>query len=284
VQGIIGIGLLGSAIAERLQLAGLELFGWDVDSGNLERASAAGHVKKLEPCRIAATCDRIVLCLPNSGVVESVVAQIEDDLQPGAMVIDTTTGSPAAVERVAERLAQRKVTYLDACIGGSSEDVRRHRAMVLCGGPTAAFAACQPMLDAIAPQVYHMGAVGTGTRMKLVFNLVLGLNRAVLAEGLMFAAKSGIGLDEALDVLQHGAAYSRVMDTKGRKMIDDDFAPQARLSQHLKDVRHILEEGAASGAMLPLSGLHAKLLEEVERAGYGADDNSAIVRWFKGLC
>jgi 3-hydroxyisobutyrate dehydrogenase-like beta-hydroxyacid dehydrogenase len=139
VQGIIGIGLLGSAIAERLQQAGLELVGWDVDSGNLERASAARHVKTLEPGKIAATCDRIVLCLPNSGVVESVVSEIEDHLRPGGMVIDTTTGSPAAVERVAERLAQRDVTYLDACVGGSSEDVRQHRAMVLCGGPAAAF-------------------------------------------------------------------------------------------------------------------------------------------------
>ena len=274
---------MGSAIAERLHQAGIALSGWDLDSGNLERASAAGHVEKLEPCRVAAACDRIVLCLPNSSVVESVVAEIECKLRPGAIIIDTTTGSPAAVDRVAQRLLRRDVMYLDACIGGSSEDVRRHRAMVLCGGPAAAFSACRAMLDAIAPQVHHMGAVGTGTRMKLVFNLVLGLNRAVLAEGLMFAAASGIGLDEALDVLQHGAAYSRVMDTKGRKMIDEEFTPQARLSQHLKDVRHILEEGAANGARLPLSELHARLLGEMEGAGYGADDNSAIVRWFRGL-
>jgi 3-hydroxyisobutyrate dehydrogenase-like beta-hydroxyacid dehydrogenase len=117
----------------------------------------------------------------------------------------------------------------------------------------------------------------------LVFNLVLGLNRAVLAEGLVFAEKSGIKLENALAVLRQGAAYSRVMDTKGSKMIEGRFEPQARLSQHLKDVRHILEEGASTGAPLPLSELHAKLLKEVEDAGYGAEDNSAIIRWFQGL-
>jgi 3-hydroxyisobutyrate dehydrogenase-like beta-hydroxyacid dehydrogenase len=276
MHGIIGVGLLGSAIAGRIQGAGFELCGWDA---NPESRKASG-VPSREPAELAGSCDRIILCLPDSTIVQAVVEQIEGALRPGAIIIDTTTGSPAAVERIAERLALRDVEYLDGCIGGSSEDVRQNRAMILCGGSVTALDQCRATLDAIAPAVFHMGRAGTGTRMKLAFNLVLGLNRAVLAEGLVFAEKAGIDAADALNVLRQGAAYSRVMDTKGWKMIEEEFAPQARLSQHLKDVRHILEEG---DALLPLSEVHEKILAEVEAAGYGGEDNSAIVRWFRAL-
>ncbi|MGA3189495.1 MAG: NAD(P)-dependent oxidoreductase, partial [Bryobacteraceae bacterium] len=228
-------------------------------------------------------CDRIILSLPNSAIVELVIQGIEQALQPHSIVIDTTTGSAAIVEQLAARLEESQVRFLDACIGGSSEDVRQHRAVVLCGGAAAAFEVCRPIFGAIAERMFHLGGAGAGTRMKLAFNLVLGLNRAVLAEGLEFARKAGIRPEVALDVLKHGAAYSRVMDTKGQKMLDEDFAPQARLAQHLKDVRHILAEGGESGAVLPLSEVHARILQELDAAGFGANDNSAVIRWFKGL-
>jgi 3-hydroxyisobutyrate dehydrogenase-like beta-hydroxyacid dehydrogenase len=277
--GIIGLGLLGAAIAERLQIAGYEVFGWDADPERLAMVSCA---QPLKPAEMAARCDQILLSLPNSTIVESVIQGMEPALQPRSIIVDTTTGSPAIVERVAARLAEKQVSFLDCCVGGSSEDVRRHCGVVLCGGSFSAFEACLPILNAIASRAFHLGEAGAGTRMKLAFNLVLGLNRAVLAEGLDFARRAGIRPDVALEVFKCGAAYSRVMDTKGQKMIDQDFAPQARLSQHLKDVRHILAEGGEAGARLPLSEIHARILEEVEAAGFGAEDNSAVMRWFKG--
>lgn len=209
-------------------------------------------------------------------MVETVVEQIEGHLRAGTHVIDTTTGSPEAVDRIAARLEQRGIHYADACIGGSSEDVRQKRATVMFGGTSDAFEACRPIFDTYAVASFYMGQAGTGTRMKLAFNLVLGLNRAVLAEGLAFARRAGIDPQAALDVLKQGAAFSRVMDTKGRKMIDRDFEPQARLAQHLKDVRLILKDGGS----LPFSGLHEKVLAQLEAQGHGSEDNSAIFRWF----
>jgi 3-hydroxyisobutyrate dehydrogenase-like beta-hydroxyacid dehydrogenase len=117
--------------------------------------------------------------------------------------------------------------------------------------------------------------------MKLVFNLVLGLNRAALAEGLAFANACGLDPAEALRVLRSGVAYSRVMETKGPKMVGHDFRPQARLSQHLKDVRLILAEARRAGAAVPLSELHRALLERLEAAGLGDADNAAIIRAFE---
>ena len=113
--------------------------------------------------------------------------------------------------------------------------------------------------------------------MKLVANLALGLNRAVLAETLSFAQSTGISPVQALEVLKAGAAYSRVMDDKGEKMLHHDFSVEAKLSQHLKDVRLILASAAAKGAKTPLSTVHRQLLELLEKAGYGESDNSAII-------
>ncbi len=114
--------------------------------------------------------------------------------------------------------------------------------------------------------------------MKLVSNLVLGLNRAALAEGLVFAQSLGLDAEAALQVLTNSMAYSRIMDTKGRKMIEGDFRTQARLTQHLKDICLILKAAAEVGQPLPLTESHRRLLEAAEAAGFGDADNSAIIR------
>jgi 3-hydroxyisobutyrate dehydrogenase-like beta-hydroxyacid dehydrogenase len=125
--------------------------------------------------------------------------------------------------------------------------------------------------------VFHVGPCGSAAKMKLISNLVLGLNRAALAEGLAFAEAIGIPPAAALPVLTGSMAYSRAMDVKGRKMIERDFSVQARLSQHLKDVRLMLRAAAKAGMTLPLSDVHRQLMERAEAAGLGDLDNSAII-------
>jgi 3-hydroxyisobutyrate dehydrogenase-like beta-hydroxyacid dehydrogenase len=117
---------------------------------------------------------------------------------------------------------------------------------------------------------------------KLVNNLIVGLNRLALAEGLAFAKAIGLDAAKTLDVLKEGNAFSVAMELKGHKMVAGDFTPEAKLSQHAKDVRIILEEAARAGASLPLSELHLRLLEQAEAAGLGELDNSAIVRVIEG--
>ncbi len=148
----------------------------------------------------------------------------------------------------------------------------------MAGGAKATFDACQDLFQAFAKKSFYVGPWGSGARMKLVSNLVLGINRAALAEGLAFAAASGVDTRTALEILCASPAYSRIMDTKGVKMVEEDFTVQARLSQHLKDVRLILEAAAAAGVRLPLSTAHRGLLEAAEAAGCGDLDNSAIIR------
>jgi 2-hydroxy-3-oxopropionate reductase len=265
--GIIGVGLLGSAIAARLAKAGYTVVGYDLVPDRRIGASSAQEV--------ADKARTIVFCLPTSDVVAQVVAGLE--LTKGAIVIDATTGEPDAMAAMGAKLATSGIDYLDATVLGSSRVVRDGRAVVMAGGRRPVFDAAMPVFKTFADRIFYMGGYGAGARMKLVANLALGLHRAVLAEALSFAHASGISPIDAMEVLKAGAAYSRVMDDKGAKMLNHDFTVEAKLSQHLKDVRLILAAAAQKRAKVPLSQVHRQLLESLEKAGYGESDNSAIV-------
>jgi len=281
--GLVGLGLMGMAMAERFLGGGLDVWGYDVDSGRNDLFRRAGGKTASGAPDIAAGCRRILLSLPDSSIVEAVVSSMYPSLTPGQIIVDTSTGDPEQAAAVGHRLAERGVCYLDATISGSSQQVRQAEVIVLAGGPVTAFEQCQDLFRLFARRWFHLGPCGSGSRMKLVSNLVLGLNRAALAEGLWLSKVLGLDAQVALTVLRESMAYSRIMDTKGQKMITGDFEPQARLSQHQKDVRLILQAADRAGTDLPLTRAHASLLELARSAGYGDQDNSAIIRAFEQL-
>ena len=267
--GLIGLGLVGSALRARFEESGFEVTGYDTNPDRRPNAASAAE---------AAACPRIVLSLPNSPVVASVVDSLLPHLAPGTILIDTTTGDPEHAAALGARLALGGIHYLDAEIGGSSRQVAARDAIVLCGGDAAIYERCADLFACFARRTFYLGSWGAGARMKLALNLVLGLNRAALAEGLSFARALGVDPAAALEVMQAGPAWSRVMETKGVKMLRRDFTPEARLSQHLKDVRLILAAAGRAGLELPLSTLHRELLETAERRGFGDADNSAVIQ------
>lgn len=277
--GLIGVGLVGTALAERFLAAGWRVTGFDIQPERRDALRDLGGDAAPTIDEVFATADTVVLSLPTSAIAAAVIGGVTAPLA-GKVIIDTTTGEPEEMVALGQQLAERGANYLDATISGSSTQIRSREVIVTVGGDAATVANCDAVLRAFAARVFHVGGLGAGARMKLVVNLVLGLNRAVLAEGLCFAERTGVDPRLALEVLRAGPAYSRVMDTKGTKMLAGDFTPQARLSQHLKDVRLILLTGAAAGAVLPLSSLHAELLAALVAAGDGDLDNSAIFRAF----
>ena len=273
--GLIGLGLMGSAICERLLGCGYDLMIHNRTADKADPLVARGARWSDNPLR---ECDRVIISLYTTEVVEEVLGQLADAYQPGKLLIDTTTGDPQRTALLGQRLAARGVDYLEVPISGSSEQTRRGVSTAMVAGPPRAFEASRDLLDAIAAKTYYVGEWGDGVRMKLVTNLVLGLNRAVLAEGLVFAKSLGLSAERTLEVLLNSPASSRTMEAKGPKMVDGDFTPQAKLSQHLKDVRLILDESARAGQELPLTQLHAELLERCESEGWGELDNSVIIR------
>jgi 3-hydroxyisobutyrate dehydrogenase-like beta-hydroxyacid dehydrogenase len=272
--GVVGLGLMGTAITERLLEAGFAPVVWNRTRDKAAALVARGAEWGDDPL---AACDRVIISLFSSDVVREVLEPRLASIRPGQILIDTTTGDPTSSQAWERRLQPLGATYLDAPISGSSEQTRRGEATVIASGDRAAFDACRDLWPVLGKHVFYVGQCGSAAKMKLVSNLVLGLNRAALAEGLALAESLGLDLLAALEVLQQSAAYSRQMDTKGQKMINRDFAPQARLSQHLKDVRLILAAAEQQGLSLPLSAAHRDLLMRAESLGLGDLDNSAVI-------
>ena len=273
---------MGSALGARFHAAGYEVWGYDPAPDAPARLAQFGGRWLSSERAVGHQCRQLVLSLPTSDEVEAVIALLSGELTPGHLIVDTTTGDPSRVEQMARSLADRGVTYLDASLGGSSRQIALGEAIVMCGATDAGFREANHLLSHCGARVFHTGLPGSGTRMKLVLNLVLGLERAVLAEGLEFARHSGIDPGRALEVLQAGPTYAKVMDTKGHKMLNGDFRPEARLAQHAKDVGLILASAAQNGARLPLTTLHQELLAEACDRGWGGEDNSAIIKVFAG--
>ena len=273
--GVIGLGLMGTAISQRLLEFNYVPVLWNRTPEKAEPLLNRGAIWSDNPL---SECDRVIVSLYSSDVVEEVLRQMMSGcVRSKQIIIDTTTGNPNDSINLAKSLSAVGAAYLDAPISGSSEQTRRGEATALVSGDRAAFEACDDLWPVLSGNVFYVGSSGNAARMKLVSNLVLGLNRAALAEGLVFAESLGIDLTTALEVLRGSAAYSRQMDTKGQKMIGRDFSVQARLSQHLKDVRLILDAAATSGTQLSLLDTHRQILEQAESMGLGELDNSAVI-------
>jgi 3-hydroxyisobutyrate dehydrogenase-like beta-hydroxyacid dehydrogenase len=279
--GVVGLGLVGAALAELLITRGYRVVGCDIDPAKNAVLATRGGAAVDTPAEVAARCDRIILSLMTTNIVRHVVEGEKGILsasRPPACIIDTTTGDPVETAALAERLATRGVAYLDATISGSSEQIRRRVGTFMVGGAPETFALHRDLLDVFSDFVFHLGAAGSGSRAKLASNLVLGLNRLVLAEGLVFAERLGLDLSTFLDVLKNSPAYSTAMDVKGRKMIEGDFTPVSRVRQHLKDVSLILEYARRCGQELPLSAAHHDLLAHAVAVGDGDLDNAAVIQ------
>lgn len=276
--GLIGMGLLGTALAERLILARVNVIGWDIVPERQEALASAGGICAKDAAVVFSKCDRILLSLPTHETVRDVLQSADGILRSGQIVIDTSTGDPDAACEQASRLSRRGVEYLDATISGSSQQVHEGTAVFLIGGSDFAYISCLDIFEWLCFKSYHAGPAGSGARMKLVTNLVLGLNRAALAEGLCFARMLGLNLDQALFLLRESMSYSRTMDTKGEKMLHGNFTPEAKLSQHLKDVHLMLDAARQANSSLPLTEAHRRLLEAAVAQGLGDLDNSAIMK------
>ena len=276
--GLVGIGLVGTALAERLLAAGHAVVGFDIAEERCEALEALGGTAVGSAREVGAKCRRVILSLLTSGQVREVVEGLLEADRPPALILDTTTGDPEATEALAAELAERNVGYVDATISGSSAQARDGEALYMLGGRDKDVAAWEDVLAALTERWRHVGPSGSGSRMKLVVNLILGLNRAALAEGLAFAETLDLDLGGVVAVLEESMAYSRIMDTKAGKMVDGDYSTQARLSQHRKDVATILGLAERRGQGLPLSETHLDLLDSSVEAGDADLDNSALMR------
>ncbi len=278
--GLIGIGLMGEAFARRLIEAGFSVLGFDLESDKRARLVELGGTAAESVGEVACQCAPIVLAVFNTQQVEEVV---ENGIVPalgdasGKIVLCTSTCDPDRLAALASRVVARGIRFLETPVSGASVQVRRGEGVGLIGGDRETAAEAENLLDVLFPKRFHIGRVGDGGRAKLAVNLILGLNRCALAEGLVFAERLGLDTQAFLAVARASAAYSQVMDTKGSKMVRGDFSPEGRARQTLKDVHLMLDQARQVGQELPLLEIHADVLEACLRNGEGDADNSVVI-------
>jgi 3-hydroxyisobutyrate dehydrogenase-like beta-hydroxyacid dehydrogenase len=280
VVGLIGLGLMGQAFAERLLRARFDVIGFDIDPAKTAWLAGEGGQAAASVAEVADKADPIVIAVFSTDQVEEVVERgILPALGagPSPLLLCTSTCDPDRIAALGGRLASRAVRFLELPVSGTSEQVRRGEGVGLIGGDAGLVPGIAPILDALFAARFHIGRVGDGGRAKLAVNLILGLNRLALAEGLVFAERLGLDPAAFLDVARGSAAYSQVMDTKGRKMVGGDFAPEGRVRQTLKDVHLMLEQARARGQRLPLLEIHEDVLSACVRQGEQDLDNSRVI-------
>jgi 3-hydroxyisobutyrate dehydrogenase-like beta-hydroxyacid dehydrogenase len=273
--GVIGVGLMGEVYARRLIAAGFTVIGYDVDPAKNARLADLG-AQAGTLVDIAQKCEPIVVAVFNTEQVEDVVENALVPAASGKIVLVTSTCDPDRIAALGARVGDR-LRFLETPVSGTSEQVRQGDGVGLIGGDQKIAADAAPVLDALFARSFHIGKIGDGGRAKLAVNLILGLNRLALAEGLVFAARLGLDPAAFLDVARRSAAASQVMDTKGPKMIGGDFAPEGRVRQTLKDTQLMLDQARKVGQQLPLLQIHADVLQACVRHGDSEQDNSIVI-------
>lgn len=277
--GLVGLGLVGTALARRLLGAGLKVTGYDIDPARRDALAVLGGKPAVAVAELAKACPRVISAVFNTEQLAEVIEGEGGLLSAGGKhtVLNVTTSDPDKVAALAGRIVARGVTLLEVPISGTSEQIVQGDGVGLIGGDRAVAAACADILDAICPKRYFTGAVGNGAKTKLAVNLILGLNRAALAEGLVFAERLGLDPRAFLEVARGSAAYSQIMDVKGEKYISRDFKPHGKIVQHLKDVHMMVDYAHRAGQSLPLMEVVQALLEGNVSHGEGDYDNCAVI-------
>ncbi len=277
---IVGLGLMGEVYAQRLIDAGFQVIGFDIDPARRARLAEIGGRPVDSIAEVGPPARAILIAVFNTAQVEDVIENhLLSALGDGSnkIVMCMSTCDPDQVAALAARVIPRGIRYLDVPVSGTSDQVRRGDGVALIGGDPAIAAELKDVFDALFARSIQVGKIGDGGRAKLAVNLILGLNRLALAEGLVFAERLGLDPAAFLAVARGSASYSQVMETKGPKMLSGDFAPEGRAKQTLKDVHLMLDQAAGVGQKLAMLEVHADVLEACVRAGEANLDNSVVI-------
>jgi putative dehydrogenase len=279
--GIIGLGLMGRAFAARIAGSGHEVIGYDVDQHQCEDFGAANTRRTVR--QIRDECEVLILSVFDTSQVEKVIfgpdGIVGENLQKAyPIIICTSTCDPDEIEALGSRCKAAGIRFLELPFSGTSLQVARGEGVGLMGGESELVDELSPLLDILCPSRQYVGdRGGAANRAKMAVNLVLGLHRAALAEGLNFGARLGLDPAALLHLLQNSAASSGVMKIKGPLMVRRKYdQPQSRVDQSLKDFALIQDQGLKAGQKLPLTEIYVKLLKSCTAHGEGQLDNAVI--------
>lgn len=282
--GFIGIGAMGTPMAENLLKAGFPLTLYD-----RYRAQTEPFARRGVP--VAAGCAATARA---SDVVITMIGQVAEELEavlgpggvlegahPGLTLIDCSTVGIVATQRMAAAAQARGVDFLDATVSGSIEPAREASLGFMVGGEAAALERVRPVLLAMGSRVHHLGPSGAGSAMKVIINLMIGMTVLTVAEALTLGRKAGLDPEQMLDILGQTSVRSPHLTAKGRMMIERDFKPSFALKYMQKDFDLIVEAAHALRTPLFASAIAHQVYTAAHVSGDGDLDYASVVRFLE---
>ncbi|MAW12954.1 MAG: NAD(P)-dependent oxidoreductase [Alphaproteobacteria bacterium TMED150] len=282
----LGLGVMGYPMAGHWQKAGHDVCVYNRTTSKAEAwASEHGGRYASSPSEAVAGAQIVAMCLGDDPDVEMVVLGehgVLEGLEPGAVLVDHTTGSAKLAQKLHELCAAKKIGFVDAPVSGGQAGAENGQLGIMCGGNEDDFAAVKDALDIYAKSCVLIGGPGDGQLCKMVNQICIAGVLQGLAEGLHFAETTGIDAERVLSVISKGAAQSWQMENRGMTMVADQFDFGFAVDWMRKDLRICLEEARARGVSLPTTAMIDQYYADVQNMGGGRWDTSSLIARLSG--
>ena len=278
--GLVGVGLLGTAVAGRLRKAGHRVVGFDTAPDRMRALVTMGGEAAASARAVALASEAVCTLLPTLAAVETAILGPDGVAaagKSGQVVIQMSTISPALSVRLAAESRARGLDFLDCPVSGTSGVVARGEGMLFVGGERRVFERWRPLLEAVLPRAVYIGPAGQAMVLKLVANLLVALHSAAAAEALHLARQAGLDPAVALEVLTGSAAGSRMLEVRGPLMVRGEYPAQMKLDIFMKDLHLIQAAATAAGAALPLTDTAERLFAAAAETGHGDEDLAVVL-------
>jgi 3-hydroxyisobutyrate dehydrogenase-like beta-hydroxyacid dehydrogenase len=269
---LVGLGNMGTAMAERLLGAGYPLMVHNRTAAKAEPLAAAGATVAGGAGELAAAVDVVITSLANDEALESVAAEVVAAARPGTVLVDASTVSPAVSARVASLADAASVAYLRAPVSGNPTVVRAGNLSFIVSGPRETLERVEPLIRAIGPTIHHVGDTEEARIVKLAVNLVIGGLAQLMSEALVLGEAAGVSRAALLEVMGSSAAGAPFVKYKTEALLRDDFSATFTTALMEKDVDLVLDAADENGVELPIARELKDILRGAIDAGYGDDD------------
>ena len=275
--GMVGLGIMGSAMSVNLLQAGFQVFGYDVVPARRRSLAASGGRPQRSAAEVASRCEIVVTSLPSAAALHEVTQALSARRRPGLTVIETSTLPLEDKQAARKRLAAAGAVMLDAPLSGTGAQARAKDLVVYSSGPRTAYRRCLPVFEGFARAHHHLGAFGNGTRMKFVANLLVAIHNVAAAEAFTLARKAGLDPALVYAVVGDGAGGSRMFQVRGPMMVAQDYSDATmKVEVWQKDMRVIGEFAAHLDCPTPLFAASAPIYSAAMASGLGREDTAAV--------
>ncbi|MCR1838240.1 NAD(P)-dependent oxidoreductase [Pasteurella caecimuris] len=285
---VIGLGAMGMGAAKSCVKAGLTTYGVDLNTTALEKLKEDGaYAVSQSAVDFADKLDAVVLLVVNAAQVNAVLfgeKGLAEKLNKGCAVMVSSTISAQDAKEISQKLTSLGLLMLDAPVSGGAAKAAAGEMTVMASGSKQAFDKLQPVLDAVAGKVYNIGEeIGLGATVKIIHQLLAGVHIAAGAEAMALAAKAGIPLDLMYDVVTNAAGNSWMFENRMKHVVEGDYSPLSMVDIFVKDLGLVNDTAKSLHFPLHLASTAYSMFTEASNAGYGKEDDSAVIKIFSGI-